>query len=166
MPLPDPETTNVVRDGLERACKDFTTLVAPLGFMRTKKMFWTRRRDLTVDVIHFHRHGSSYGAPRNFKVDIRVHFSIRVLNDSFEGVALNGPFSDPGHIHEGRYHLSFNAKSGLMYERCVDDLLRFVSEIGEPWFKRFSEASVLLNSKDSPLKGRRFNFWHQQAQGK
>jgi len=39
-----------------------------------------------------------------------------------------------------------------MYERCVDDLVRFVSELGEAWFKRFSELDALLNAKDSPLK--------------
>lgn len=123
-----------------------------MGFVRTKKMFWTRRRELTVDVIHFHRHGSTYGSPINAKVDIRVHFAIRVLNDSFEAIALNGPFSGPGPIREGRYHLSFNASSGHMYERCADDLVRFVSELGEIWFKRFSDPDALLNSKDTPLK--------------
>jgi hypothetical protein len=61
----------------------FTTRVEPLGFHRTLKMFWTRRHPITVDFTHFHRHGSTYGAPRTGSVDIRVHFGIRVLNDDF-----------------------------------------------------------------------------------
>jgi hypothetical protein len=148
----EPSTTEVVRAGVERACKDFTTRVAPLGFDRTKKMFWTRRHPLTVDFIHFHRHGSTYGAPRNFSVDIRVHFGIRVLNDAFPGPALNGPYSDVTRLRAGRYHLRFNAKSGDTYDRCIDDLARFVVEQGEPWFRQFHVADALLRLPDSPLK--------------
>jgi len=137
---------------VERACKDFTARVIPLGFDRTKKMFWTRRQSLTVDFIHFHRHGSTYGAPRNFSVDIRVHFGIRVLNDSFVGAALNGPWSDATRVRAGRYHLRFNAKSGDTYDRCIDDLLRFVVDHGEPWFEPFHTIDNLLRLPESPLR--------------
>jgi len=145
-------TTKVVRAGVERACKDFTARVTPLGFHRTKKMFWTRRQLLTVDFIHFHRHGSTYGAPRNFSVDIRVHFGVRVLNDSFVGAALNGPNSDAARLRAGQYHLRFNAKSGDTYERCIDDLVRFVLEQGEPWFQQFHSNDNLLRLPNSPLR--------------
>jgi len=145
-------TTKIVRAGLERACKDFTTRVTPLGFRRTKKMFWTRQQPLAVDFIHFHRCGSTYGAPINFSVDIRVHFAIRVLNDSFVAAALNGPYSDATRLRTGRYHLRFNAKSGDTYERCIDDLARFVAEQGEPWFHQFHSTDNLLRLRDSPLK--------------
>lgn len=152
MSLPDRGTINVIRQELERACKDFSSLIAPLGFVRTKKMFWTRQREFTVDVIIFHRRGSTYGAPIDSKVDFRVHFAIRVLNDSFEELALNGPYSDPGQLRAGRYHLSFNAKSGHMYDRCLADLARFVEEVGETWFRRFSDPKKLICSKDTPLQ--------------
>ena len=56
---PDKSFTSIVRAGLERSCRDFTARVEPLGFGRTLKMFWTRRHPLTVDLIHFHRHGST-----------------------------------------------------------------------------------------------------------
>lgn len=104
-----------------------------------------------IDLIHFHRRGSTYGAPINFSVDIRVHFAIRVLNDSFVAAALNGPSSDPSKLRSGRYHPRFNAKSGDTYERCIEDLLRFVVEQGEPWFHRFHSPDNLLRSPDSPL---------------
>lgn len=152
MEVPEKSTTQVVRDGLERACREFTDRIAALGFLRTKKMFWTREHPHTVDFIHFHRSGSSYGAPINFSVDIRVHFGIRVLNDTFEAAALNGPFSDATLTRAGRYHLRFNAKSGSTYDRCVDDLARFVVEQGEPWFSSLRDPHALLEASNSPLR--------------
>ncbi|HUR47313.1 MAG TPA: hypothetical protein VMZ27_15635 [Candidatus Saccharimonadales bacterium] len=152
MPTPPGESfTSTVRAGLERACRDFTARVEPRGFHRTLKMFWTRRHLLTVDFIHFHRGGSSYGAPRTASVDIHVHFGIRVLNDDFVAAAFNGPQSDAVAIRAGRYHLRFNAETGSTYERCVDDLARFVIEQGEPWFQRWNSIDALLQS-DSPLR--------------
>jgi hypothetical protein len=148
---PEKSFTSIVRAGLERACRDFTARVEPHGFHRTLKMFWTRRNPLTVDFIHFHRSGSTYGAPRTASVDIRVHFGIRVLNDDFVAAALNGPHSDVGTVRAGQYHLRFNAETDSTYDRCVDDLARFVVEQGEPWFQRWSSVDALLQS-DSPLR--------------
>lgn len=150
-PIPD-DTTQVVRQGVERACRDFSERIAPLGFARTKKMFWTRKNPYTVDFVHLHRSGSTYGKPRNYSVDFRVHFSIRVLNDMFEAPALNGPFSDPTRLRAGLYHLRFNAQTGSTYDRCVEDLARFVVEQGEPWFVRFRNPDALLSFQDSPLR--------------
>jgi hypothetical protein len=150
-PIPE-DTTQVVRQGVERACKDFSDRIFSLGFKRTKKMFWTRRHTHTVDFVHFHRSGSSYGKPINYSVDFRVHFGIRVLNDPFEAAALNGPRSDPTRTREGRYHLRFNAQTGSTYERCLDDLVRFVQEQGEPWFSRFKDTKALLTKSDSPIR--------------
>ncbi|MFC0019009.1 DUF4304 domain-containing protein [Roseibacillus persicicus] len=144
-------TSQVVREGLEKACEEFTVRVMPLGFSRTKKMFWTREQPHVVEFIHFHRSGSSYGAAINFSVDIRVHFGIRVLNDNCDSASLNGPFSDPTLTREGRYHLRFNAKTGSTYDRCVGDLVRFVAERGEPWFHQFRDCEVLIGSSDTPL---------------
>jgi hypothetical protein len=118
-----------------------------------------------VDFIHFHRRGSTYGAPRNASVDIRVHFGIRVLNDDFIAPALNGPHSDPGIVRVGRYHMRFNAETGSTFERCVDDLERFAIEQGEPWFRRFESEDALLNRSDSPLKEREKDFLRAAVQG-
>jgi hypothetical protein len=145
------ETTQVVRRELERACKELTVRLASMGFARTKKMFWTRPQPCTVDFVHLFRSGSSYGAPINYSVDIRVHFGIRVLNDTFVAAALNGPTSDAARCRRGRFHLRFNAQTGSTFERCVDDLVRFVTEEGEPWFQRFRDTRELLSSIDSPL---------------
>jgi hypothetical protein len=151
---PEGPLIQIVREGLEKACKEFTARVKPLGFTRTKKMIWTRQRDLTVDFITFSRSGSSYGAPRNASVTIVVGLGIRVLNDNFDALASNGPTSDDmskNKIRAGRYHLRFNARSGDTFSRCVDDHERFVIEQGEPYFKRFSSIWNLLYRWDSPL---------------
>jgi hypothetical protein len=154
---PDKSFTKIVRTGLERACRDFTVRVEPLGFRRTLKMFWTRRHPLTVDFIHFHRSGSTYGAPRTASVHIRVSFGIRVLNDDFIAAAFNGPHSDPVTLRTGAYHLRFNAETGSTYDRCVDDLARFVVEHGEPWFQKWQSAEALLQP-DSPLREQERDF--------
>jgi hypothetical protein len=147
-------TTTVVRREVERACKEFTVRLAPLGFVRTKKMFWTRAHPHTVDFIHLFRSGSSYGAPMNSSVSLDLQFGIRVLNDTFEAAALNGPSSDAERSRAGRYHFRFNAQTGSTFERCVDDLVRFVGEQGEPWFQRFTDMAELTSSGDSPLRSR------------
>ena len=146
------DTTQVVRNSVEQACKDFTARVLAMGFSRTKKMFWTRPHEHTVDFIHFHRHGSTYGRPINYSVNLRVHFGIRVLNDTFIAASLNGPCSEPELIRTGRYHLRFNAQSGSTYDRCIDDLERLVLDQSEPWFSRFLDPQKLLLEADSPLK--------------
>ncbi len=143
--------TQVVRAGLESVCKEFTAAVLPSGFARTKKMFWVRRRGNAVEFIHFHRSGSSYGAPMNASVSIRVHFGIRVLNDSFPAAALNGPNSDATSASTGRYHLRFNAATGSTFDRCVHDLVRFFNEQGLPWFRQFEDTASLIERADSPL---------------
>ena len=69
-----------------------------------------RLHDHTADVLHLHRSGISYGAPSNASVSFRLHLAIRVLNDSFPAIALNGPNTDSA-PREGTYHLRFNAES-------------------------------------------------------
>lgn len=150
--MPEPkETTKVVRAGLERVCDDFSMRVAPLGFRNTKKMWWTRRRPSAIDFIHFQRSGSSYGAPRNFSESIAIHLGIRVLNDAGDFAVLNGPQNDAARTFAGRYHHRFNARSGDTHDLCLDDLVRFVEQQGEPWFQKFRSADDLLQQPDSPL---------------
>jgi len=87
-----------------------------------------------VDFIHLHQSGSSYGAPINNSVSFRLHIGRRELNDNRDYIHLNGPCTDDAEYYSGRYHLRFNAKSGSTFDRCLDDLERFVINVGEPWF--------------------------------
>jgi len=130
-------TSAVVKGGMDRVCRDLTQLIAPLGFRRTssRSRSWERRTDRLVHVIYLHRGGSTYGAPINHSVDIRVHFSVQ----AFDGTpAVRDQLqSDPLRDSRGRsYHLRFNAESGSMYDRCLEDLLRVTREHGLPWFER------------------------------
>jgi hypothetical protein len=149
--MADKELAKVVRAGFDKLCAEFTPRVVPLGFVRTRKAFWTREHPLHVDVVHLHRGGVSYGAPINASVDVRIHLAIRVLNDDFEALALNGPSTSSFLGARPGYHLSFNARSLSQFERCLTDSVRFVEEQGLPWLSMFSAADALLDRADSPL---------------
>jgi len=158
--------TAIIRQGFDKACREFTNRISAKGFARTRKRLWTRVQSHWVDFVHFHRRGISYGSPDTFIVDIRVHLGVRILNDSFPGLHLNGPQSDPDRLRSGRYHLRFNARSGSTYERCIEDLYRFFVEECEPWFNRFGSAEDLLKRSDSPLNDNEKRFLRAAIDGK
>jgi hypothetical protein len=142
----------VVRAGVENAAKDFTARIEALGFKRTKKMLWARRHQHTADFITLFRDGSSYGKPLNYSVSLTIGFGIRVLNDVFEALSPNGPRYDYSErLRAAQYHFRFNAQTGSTYDRCVDDLVRYVAQEGEPWFTRFRAPEALL-TVESPLR--------------
>ncbi len=147
-----PDTTAVVKNGEKRAFADFTAKLLPLGFAHTKARFWTRQREHTIEFIHLHRSGISYGAPINYQVSFRVHLGIRVINDDSPAAHLNGPCSDKMFRRPLSYHLRFNCQTWSQYDRCINDLFEVVTEQGEPWFGKFSDPIALLNEPDSPLK--------------
>jgi hypothetical protein len=144
------ELTKIVRAGFEKLCVEFTDRIAPHGFLRTRKTFWTRAHPLFVDVVHFHREGSSY-APTSASVGVRIHPAMRVLNDDLVAVELNGRSTDKFLGDRPGYHLSFNARSLSQYDRCVTDTVRFFDEQALPWFAAFSTVEALLERADSPL---------------
>lgn len=134
----------VVKGGMDRVCHDFTQLVAPLGFRRTnsRSRSWEHRTDRFVQVICFHRGGSTYGAPINHGVDLRVHFTLQNSDGTPAGdeQLISDPLRDSG----GKaYHLRFNAESWSMYDRCLQDLLRVTRDHGLPWFARMGHNPPL-----------------------
>ena len=151
-PIPA-DTTQVVRAGVEKAAKDFTARIEKLGFKRTKRMLWVRRHQHTADFITLFRQGSSYGRPINYSVSFTVSFGIRILNDVFDALSPNGPHYDYSErLRAAHYHFRFNAQTGSTYDRCIDDLSRYVVHEGEPWFQRFRDTEALLNLVDAPLQ--------------
>lgn len=142
------ELSQIVRTAFEDACKCFTDRIRPFGFVRGKTRFWTRPHTLTADFIHFHRSGSSYGAPHSAEVNIVVYLGIRILNNAKDSLILNGPQSSPDRVRAGRYHLRFNAKSRHMFDRCMDDLIRFITVDGEQWFASFADPQRILTTSD------------------
>jgi len=138
-PMSDASATKsaVVKAGMARLCRDFTQLIAPLGFRRTnsRSRSWEHRTDRFVRLIYFHRGASTYGAPINHSVDIRVQFSLQ----TFDGKPAGRDQLDSDRIRDSRgyaYHLRFNAETWSMYDRCLEDLLRVTREHGLPWFEQ------------------------------
>jgi hypothetical protein len=87
-----------VRRRLERA-------LAPFGFRRTKTTFWTRPRELVIEVVHLPLF--------TFAPAFRVHLGVPVLNDAFDAPALNGPCShDGGYGDRRQYVFEYAASDG------------------------------------------------------
>src|SRR5262245_8622791 len=89
----------------ERVRRSVSEAVLDLGFTRTKATFWTRPRDLVLEFFHLHLY--------SFAPAFRLHLGIRVLNDTFEAEALNGPTS-----HGEPYDFRFES-TDLSVERCA-----------------------------------------------
>lgn len=141
----------IVKEGIDRAMGEFTDRVKKLGFDRTKKWFWVKPYEGCAEFIHVHLDGISYGSPISYSVSFRLHCGVRGYEDEFDALALNGPCSTDSEYRQDNYHHRFNAKSGSTYERCLDDLIRFVCDVGEPWFK-VNAAAVDRKSENTELK--------------
>ena len=138
------EFSQVVADGMKRVCADFSVIAGLYGFHKTKNRLWVRTNDFCAESIYFHRHGSTYGAPRAPRVDIRVMLSIRVLSAPIAGGAI-GIISDPARRVTGyAYHHRFNAKTGDTYERCIEELGLYLTEVAEPWFAEWRDPRKLM----------------------
>ena len=128
--------TQIVREGFNRACTDFTMLATPFGFSRFRARYWLRQADGFTDVIHFYRFGASYGASIDHSIQIRVHFAS-YFGQLPDPIGFNGPVSDQLRDSRGYcYHLRFNALTWSTYERCLDDLIRVLEDHGLPWFAK------------------------------
>lgn len=133
-----------VTKGMQRICADFSKEAGIRGFLHTKNRTWVRLNDTCAESIYFHRHGSTYGAPRTASVDIRVMLSIRVLNAPVAGGAI-GIISDHVRRNTGyAYHHRFNAETGSTYDRCLEELGLYMVEIAEPWFAEWRDPQKLL----------------------
>lgn len=140
--------SQLVTDGMKRVCADFSQIVSPSGFLKTKNRTWVRVHEYAADCIYFYRLGSSYGASRTARIDIRVMLSIRVLNAPVSGGAI-GIISDKARRTTGFcYHHRFNAETGSTYERCVEELGFYVTEVAEPWFANWRDPRKLLTHPD------------------
>jgi hypothetical protein len=132
-----------VKAGMDRVCFDFTKLVASLGFVRSnsRSRAWAHRGDRLVRVICFHRSGSTYGAPINNSVNIRVHFSLQ----NFDGSPTSHDQLTSDEVRDSKgyaYHLRFNALTWSTYDRCLEDLLRITREHGLPWFEQHLDITI------------------------
>lgn len=130
--------TSQKRSESEKVRQQLTKLLTPFGFQRTKPTFWTRRNDYTVDFVHLHLY--------TFAPAFRTHCGIRVLNDSFSALGLNGP--DANGIAGNRFEFSDTTESLMS---CATHIADFVQDLGEPWFARWRQPNTLMTSAESPL---------------
>jgi hypothetical protein len=119
---------------MKQVCSAFTTMMEPLGFKRGNGRAWVRQHGETEERIYVSRRGSSYGAPGTPSIDLQLSLASR------RGVDDPGKTLD--HHTTGKlrrptgycYHHRFNALTGSTYDRCLEELALFVSEVAEPWF--------------------------------
>jgi hypothetical protein len=107
------------------------------GFLHAKPTFIVRPFEGFAQFVHFHKF--------TFGPQFRAHFGVRVMNDPFVAVALNGPAFE----HAGTY--------GPDEERslaCTRQLIALVEEEGLSWFSQLSSVEDLLKSSKSPLDAR------------
>ena len=129
------ETSNV-----GKIFRRFAKGIKPLGFERVRSTFFVREREYVYEFIHIHKY--------SFAPDFRIHICLRVINDSFDPVALTGMETFPV---ENEYDFSFeNTEESI--ERSSSDLVSFVEEVAEPWYKEWRDLESLANSDESPLR--------------
>jgi len=147
--------SQIVTEGMKRVCADFSEVVSQTGFRKTKNRTWVRISDTTAECIYFHRLGSTYGAPGNARIDIRVMLSVRVLNAPIAGGAI-GIISDPARRTTGNaYHHRFNAETGSTYDRCLEELGLYMCEVAEPWFAEWRDPEKLMKHADLSTEARK-----------
>ena len=125
------EHTKAKRATAEKVRRRVTALLAGAGFARTKTSFWTRPAGPVVEFVHLHLY--------SFTPEFRVHTGLRVLNDPFEAIALNGPSSHP----TDRYDHAFGEALDAI-ERCAAEIARYCHEVGEAWWASARPVDRLL----------------------
>lgn len=137
-----PVDANAKRKQAEAVRKQLSVRVVSMGFTRTKPTFWTRGDELIVQFVHLHL--------MTFAAGFRVHFGIRVLNDTFPAPVLNGPMSEGTWAQAGRKYVFDFSKTHESVVHCVDELASYIADVGVPWFERFGSADSAL-APDGPL---------------
>lgn len=127
----------------EAVRRGVTRELAAFGFARTKPTFWTRPEGHWVGFVHLHLF--------SFAPTFRVHLGVRVLNDTFPVVALNGTASFDGWYGKNRDYVFEYTEDRASCDRCSQHVGRFVREVGVPWFTGLNHDVLLGDAPDSPL---------------
>jgi hypothetical protein len=136
---------------VERLChgkvlRRVARLLARLGFERAKTTFFVRRQQWVIEFAHMHKY--------SFAPGYRVHLGIRVLNDVFPAVALNGPESHPYTCAEspnGSHYALDIGPDDASIDKCSSEIVRWCSDVCLPWFDQFHDPHALLMDRASPL---------------
>jgi hypothetical protein len=107
------------------------------GFLHSKPTFLVRSFDHFAWFIHFHKF--------SFGPQFRAHFGVRIMNDPFDAVALNGPSIE----RAGRYEIDEEETM-----KCTQQLISLIEGDGLTWFSSLSNTDELMRSSRSPLQDR------------
>jgi hypothetical protein len=134
----------------ERVRRALTKRLRQRGFTRGKTTFWSRPKVHVIEFVHLHLF--------TFAPTFRAHCGIRVLNDTFDAAALNGPDSDSIWSDDRRTYVLDFADDHESVTLCVDALDRFCVQVAEPWFERYTDPRTLLASESPLIERERLNL--------
>jgi len=121
----------------QKVLRRFAKMAKELGFVR-KSNWFSREQELVAHVIHFHKY--------TFGSYFRMHVCIRVLNDSWDKIALNGLESSELSAYERKFEYGDNEESIV---KCAEIMLEALKEVAIPWFE-LNTVEVLCKP-DSPI---------------
>ena len=124
----------VERNIARRIVRAVARQLEDVGFRQTKPTFVIRPGDIVTGFFHFHKFTSG--------PYFRIHLGVRVMNDTFVALALNGP----SHEHAGQY-----SEREDDIQECVRVMATYCRAQGLPWLERWSDPKALLAAKDTPL---------------
>lgn len=124
----------------ERVRTGFTSRLAKAGFTRGKTSWWYRLREERAELVHL----LLYRGQDLF----RAYGAIRVLNDPFPAVDLNGPVSQD----EDLEHLGFGQSDEAVRE-CVDECEAYAKRVLLPWFESW-DLDAILRHRNPPFSVR------------
>ncbi|WP_156453343.1 hypothetical protein [Polycladidibacter hongkongensis] len=116
------------RSNASKVMRKFARKLDTLDLLRKRQTTWfVREADHIAHFIHVHKF--------KFGPCFRVHLGIRVLNDDFESIALNGPDHTQG--------LEYTDDEASL-EVCATAMYDFARIKGEDWFNQ-QEPSLLAS---------------------
>jgi hypothetical protein len=130
----------------QKLLRNLPKLLSLLGFSKSTPIFYYRLNEYTIEFVHVHKF--------SFTSSYRIHFGIRVINDSFDAIHLNGPdstkYTTKKFIFRKISSFNYN-ETPESIEECAHNIYLFCEKIGEPWFSQWRRPENLLSHKNSPL---------------
>jgi hypothetical protein len=125
----------VERNIARRIVRAVARELGDVGFRQTKPTFVIWPSDLVTPFFHFHKF--------TFGPYFRIHLGVRVMNDTFVALALNGP----SHEHADQY-----SEREEDIQQCVLKMVGYCRTEGLPWLERWSDPKAILQPQGSPLR--------------
>ena len=141
--LADRAEKKIEQSNAQKVLRRFARLMTSLGYKR-KSTWFSKEVGLIIQVLHVHKY--------TFGPCFKLHFCIRVLNDSSESVALNG--YDSIELRRFSPNLEYQ-DSEESIKKCAEAMFEAVTRFGEPWFKEQTVEELLNPSNPLVNEGKR-----------